>query len=383
MKFFIIRRFHARSRVTHTMEWSDFLLCLNRNDCKNAVKTSSESTRLPKSSPNTTLNYHNHSGTTVTDNFYYYNGISQAPVMCPMEPPGLGLLNPNQLITLYSIENLYNVLQPGGIYNELDCTPRQTVAIIVPYSEDKNLLLEFLYLLHPTLIEQQLEYQIFVIQQGKSQYVNRGRLLNAGFTEAQKLKKNGGWRCVVFHHLDVVPVDTRNLYRCDHAPVQLVSTLINNKSYEYSFGGAIAIKPKDFLKVNGFSNLYVDYAEVYEDLHVRLCYANISIITRDNNIAKYLRLSPALAKDFNNKTRLQTISTNSPLHLLDGLSTLTYNLKKVEMKPLYTSIEVDFEKADSNYQTVRSNPWDRLLNQVANSDSIHTNPKTKKGTLKP
>lgn len=42
------------------------------------------------------------------------------------------------------------------------------------------------------------------------------------------------------------------------------------------------------------------------------------------------------------------MQTASPLHLIDGLSTLTYTLNKIEMKPMYTSIDVDIDKPQLN-----------------------------------
>lgn len=46
---------------------------------------------------------------------------------------------------------------------------------------------------------------------------NRAKLMNVGFVESQKLKK-GGWQCFIFHDIDLLPLDTRNLYSCPRQP---------------------------------------------------------------------------------------------------------------------------------------------------------------------
>lgn len=44
---------------------------------------------------------------------------------------------------------------------------------------------------------------------------NKGRLFNAGFIEAMKL---GKWKCIIFHDVDLLPLDHRILYTCPETP---------------------------------------------------------------------------------------------------------------------------------------------------------------------
>lgn len=44
---------------------------------------------------------------------------------------------------------------------------------------------------------------------------NRGKLLNVGFTEALKLRD---FDCFIFHDVDLIPEDDRNLYTCPEQP---------------------------------------------------------------------------------------------------------------------------------------------------------------------
>lgn len=60
-------------------------------------------------------------------------------------------------------------------------------------------------------MRQQLEYQIFIIFQTHGYWFNKGALYNVGFIESMKVQK---WECFIFHDIDMLPMDDRNLYDC-------------------------------------------------------------------------------------------------------------------------------------------------------------------------
>lgn len=60
--------------------------------------------------------------------------------------------------------------------------------------------------MHPVLQRQQLDYQIFVIEQAGDDDFNRAALMNVGYKEASKI---GAFTCFVFHDVDLVPEDDR------------------------------------------------------------------------------------------------------------------------------------------------------------------------------
>ena len=51
--------------------------------------------------------------------------------------------------------------------------------------------------------------------------------MNLGFMFAT-VKSN--YDCIVFHDVDVVPIDDRNMYKCEDAPKHLTA-FINNSTY--------------------------------------------------------------------------------------------------------------------------------------------------------
>lgn len=54
--------------------------------------------------------------------------------------------------------------------------------------------------MHKTLQRQELDYQIFVVNQVDNNPFNRAKLLNVGFMEALKMYD---WECFVFHDVDL------------------------------------------------------------------------------------------------------------------------------------------------------------------------------------
>lgn len=69
--------------------------------------------------------------------------------------------------------------------------------------------------LHYVLRVQQIDYAIFVIEQKDTETFNRGKLMNVGFEEVRKIYD---WQCYIFHDVDLVPEDDRNIYSCPDMP---------------------------------------------------------------------------------------------------------------------------------------------------------------------
>ena len=106
-------------------------------------------------------------------------------------------------------------LQQGGHFFPSHCRPKQRVAIIVCHRNRETHLRLFLDYLHPFLQEQLLDYVIFVVHQHDRLPFNRGALFNIGFIEAQK---HYSFDCFIFHDVDLIPEDLRNVYTCSDQP---------------------------------------------------------------------------------------------------------------------------------------------------------------------
>lgn len=115
-------------------------------------------------------------------------------------------------------------LQPGGWFTPKECKANHRVAIVVPKRERDYMLPIFLKNLHAFLMKQQLEYGIYVVEQTLDQDFNKGALFNVAFKEALKMKE---WDCFIFHDIDMIPFDDRNIYNCppDKGPRHMAVSL--------------------------------------------------------------------------------------------------------------------------------------------------------------
>lgn len=207
---------------------------------------------------NTTLN------TTLNSTIFQSKQSSSSSNQCSLIPPNLGSrININLTnMSMFEIESRLKASLPelklGGHWSPSNCTPRHRVAIIVPYRDrDYNLQL-FLPHMHSFLSKQQLEYAIYLVEPIANITFNRGLLMNIGFVEALKDNENK-WQCFVFHDVDLLPEDERNIYSCPETPRHMssaVSTLKYRLPYDKIFGGVTEFTREQYEKINGFSNIF-------------------------------------------------------------------------------------------------------------------------------
>ena len=95
-------------------------------------------------------------------------------------------------------------------------------------------------------------------------------IINVGFTEAMK---DFQWDCFIFHDVDLLPEDDRNLYNCPEKPrhMSVAVDKFNYKlPYKEIFGGVVAISTNLFRELNGFSNLFWGVCTLYFGLQLIL-----------------------------------------------------------------------------------------------------------------
>lgn len=152
---------------------------------------------------------------------------------CPLQPPNsIGPIDIDvSYSSLESIEQRFQGrLEPGGCFKPTECQQQNNrVAIIIPYRDRVAHLSIFLKNIHPFLMKQQADYGVFVVEQFGADLFNRATLLNIGFLEARKLSH---WDCFIFHDVDLIPLDDRNLYRCPKQPRHM-SVAIDTMQFKY------------------------------------------------------------------------------------------------------------------------------------------------------
>ena len=123
-------------------------------------------------------------------------------------------------------------IQLGGEYSPKDCMTKHKVAIIVPYrNREKNFLI-FLRHMHPFLIKQNIHYAIYIVEPLANITFNRGLLMNIGFLESLNIS-NETWNCHIYHDVDLLPEDDRNLYSCpDINTARHMSAAVSTFNYQ-------------------------------------------------------------------------------------------------------------------------------------------------------
>ena len=62
---------------------------------------------------------------------------------------------------------------------------------------------------------------------------NKGMLMNAGFVEVRSILATSDPICYIFHDVDMLPKDDRNMYVCSSTP-RHVGAYINKFKYRYA-----------------------------------------------------------------------------------------------------------------------------------------------------
>ena len=184
-------------------------------------------------------------------------------------------------------------------------------------------------------------YRIFVISQDDKEVFNRAMLFNVGYREAVKLST---WDCLVFHDVDLLPEDDRNLYSCPEQPRHM-SVAVDKFKYELPyrdlFGGVSALSVKQFELVNGFSNQYWGWGGEDDDMAKRLASNKLKITRYKADIARYTMIKHHRENSNKpNPNRHKLLQKSKIFQRTDGLVNLNYTLLNVTSYPLYTRISV-------------------------------------------
>jgi LysM repeat protein len=170
----------------------------------------------------------------------------------------------------------------GGWWEPLDCEPRDTVGIIIPYRNREEHLQAYIARMHPLLRKQKVRYKIFIIDQVDEKRFNRAKLLNVGAVLAskdidiQKITKGNNKRfCFIFHDVDLLPQSEQTLYSCpdkDESPRHLSVYVDTHKRciYKEIFGGVSVMHVEHFASVNGYANVYWGWGGEDDDMSARI-----------------------------------------------------------------------------------------------------------------
>ncbi|XP_042859006.1 beta-1,4-galactosyltransferase 4-like [Penaeus japonicus] len=257
---------------------------------------------------------------------------------CPEMPFDLGGKKPIKAsIAVKDVERELVGVRAGGSWWPPHCVPKLRLAIIVAFRNREPMLGPFLYRMHPFLQRQLLNYTVYLVEQTPEGSFNQAKLYNVGFVRA---RSEGPWDCYVFHDVDCLPENDRNLYFCTEQPRHL-GVSRSKGGYRFSrkyLGCANALTRWQVERVNGWSNRYFGWGAEDDDMHRRILAAGMSVIRMDPEVATYTTLRhPQATRNPDKRAILRQAQKN---YKFDGLNTLNYSLVLTARRPLYTLLLV-------------------------------------------
>ncbi|CAB3404982.1 unnamed protein product [Caenorhabditis bovis] len=241
-------------------------------------------------------------------------------------------------------------IQPGGSWKPNDCKARDKIAIIIPYRDRQTHLTRLIDFLIPILQRQRLDFRFIVTEQYGSDLFNKGRIMNAAFTFAEKL----GVDCVVFHDVDMFPQNDKNPYSCPPTPRHLgafVSNLGYQLWYKEIVGGVLAVSMGDYRAINGYSNKFWAWGGEDDDMGQRILSLNYTIERPDPKTGRYSMLKHVKRKRTAPKLIYALLGDSASRVAYDGLNeTNQWTIRKVTTRPLYYHLYVDVGPAPDQWR---------------------------------
>ncbi|XP_072931498.1 beta-1,4-N-acetylgalactosaminyltransferase bre-4-like [Epargyreus clarus] len=229
-------------------------------------------------------------------------------------------------------------IREGGEFDPVDCKPKFSTAIIVPYRDRPEELRGFLVYMHTYLRRQRVHYRIYVVEQVDSRPFNRAKLLNVGAVAAMR----AGYPCLILHDVDLLPLRPANLYACTERPRHMSSSINRFRfvlPYLNQFGGVIAITTKQFKQINGMSNEFFGWKGEDDDLYLRLEAHKIKLCRFQPELSRYHMVTHNSHETGIKGTKV--LSNTKERMQIDGLSSLKYTEVATVLHPLFTHIMAD------------------------------------------
>lgn len=148
------------------------------------------------------------------------------------------------------------------------------LAIIVPFRDRFDELLEFVPHMTKFLRKQNVSHHIFIVNQRDSFRFNRASLINVGFMYTENK-----FDYIAMHDVDLLPLndDLKYIYPKE-GPLHVSSPKLHPKyHYEKYIGGILLINRKHYRLVNGMSNQYWGWGLEDDEFYVRLKEAELTV----------------------------------------------------------------------------------------------------------
>ena len=142
----------------------------------------------------------------------------------------------------------------------------EKLAIIVPYRDREEHLARFVPHMEKFLSD--IDFKIFIVEQGNDRPFNRGWLINVGYD----ISSQQGFDYFCFHDVDMLPEDDTCDYSWVDKPTHLAARLSKfnyRLVYPAYFSGVTLFNKEHFEWINGYSNKYWGWGFEDDDLLYR------------------------------------------------------------------------------------------------------------------
>nr|CAB3224892.1 beta-1,4-galactosyltransferase 6-like [Phallusia mammillata] len=264
---------------------------------------------------------------------------------CPERfPEMVGPVDVNMTeISLKQVESeLKHPITFGGSWKPDDCIPKWRVAFLIPFRNRHQHVPILLRHIFPHLFKQHVEFGIFVVNQEGDFPFNRAMLLNIGFVEIQKLKKDY-YDCFIFHDVDHIPENDRIYYGCKDMPKHFAEQLdihLYRLEYDDFFGGVSGVMTDQFEKVNGFCNQFWGWGGEDDDFYARIKHHGYNISRPPNNYGRYQAIVKHHTQEAQFLGRFSLLHDSVERSKTDGLNSLVYSKPTITYEPFFTNISV-------------------------------------------
>lgn len=158
---------------------------------------------------------------------------------------------------------------------------RKRLAIIVPFRDRFDELLQFAPHMAAFLSKQGVPFHIFVVNQNDRYRFNRASLINVGF-----LQVRDGYDYFAMHDVDLLPLNDNLRYEYpEHGPLHISGPEYHPKYHYAAFiGGILLLRMDHFAQLNGMSNRYWGWGLEDDEFYVRIKEAGLEV-TRPKNVS--------------------------------------------------------------------------------------------------
>lgn len=201
--------------------------------------------------------------------FILFNYITIKVIKCNKESgrnPKFAHNSQNEKIQKTPKEERKHPLKPSS--SQKDFKDGHKLAIIVPFRDRFDELLEFVPALNEFLDEAGVNHEIIIVNQVDTYRFNRASLINAGYIYTLDHE----FDYMAMHDVDLIPQTHEIKYDFPvSGPVHLASPELHPKyHYPNYVGGILMLSHQDFKKCNGMSNNFWGWGREDDELFLRM-----------------------------------------------------------------------------------------------------------------